>query len=175
MWASPSAMTNSIQHAYESERGDGLRGSEDLKRWWMFSQERAGMLTVAFCDLGIGIPRSIQNPKQWDRGLVTSLLAQLGLSQPLESSLIRVALELSRSRTNLPHRGKGLPEILKAVREIPSGFLQIYSNQGSYRFRSKDQSERLHDFRDSIGGTMILWELEIASSQEQLTLDLVSE
>lgn len=61
------AMTNTKQHAYEDERGDGFENV--LPNWWMFSEYRDHRLVVAVCDLGIGIPRSLPKDKSgpWER------------------------------------------------------------------------------------------------------------
>lgn len=72
------AMTNSIHHAYESGRGDGIEMID--KRWWMFSQKRDGKLTVVFCDLGIGISHSLKNnAKNWSLEQVRRILSEIGL------------------------------------------------------------------------------------------------
>ncbi len=69
------AMTNANHHAYEQIRDDGLRHEDLQKEWWMFSQVRENRLSVSFCDLGIGIPRSLPLKRK-------TLWAQLLLSNP---------------------------------------------------------------------------------------------
>lgn len=161
------AMTNSSQHAYL-----GSAINADLRRWWMFSQETGGKLSVAFCDLGIGIPASIMEPSEWDPGIVSKILAALGFAVASDSRLIRAALELHRTRTGQRHRGKGLMDIMKVVTEAKDGFLHIHSNRGMVKYTPKDGAFAAIDFRGSIHGTLILWEIPLPSIGNQLPLDL---
>jgi len=165
------AMTNCAHHAYTDSRGDKLGHAGDLKRWWMFSQEKDGMLAVVFCDLGIGIPRSIVSSGIWNDDLIGRVMTLLGFDARTDSRLIRTALELRKTRTKLSHRGKGLPQILDVVRDQERGFLQIHSNRGLYRFDAPTKAEILKDFNCSIRGTLIQWQLPIPSGR-QLGLDL---
>ena len=154
------AMTNCSHHAYLGERGDGLdRASQ--RRWWMFSQERDGMLSVSFCDLGIGIPRSVGRSELWDTSLLERIFEALGFDSITEGRLIRAAIELNRTRTRQPHRGKVLPQILEVVRGVESGFLQIHSNRGLYHYNADKQTEFMMDFSDSIRGTLIQWNIPL--------------
>jgi hypothetical protein len=154
------AMTNCVQHAYVEDRGDGVENTPDLRRWWMFSQERNGQLSVAFCDTGIGIPRSLQDPKHWSQSLIMGLLAQLGFKGQ-EAELVRIAVELGKSRTGQGHRGRGLTEILDVIRNSGKGYLRIHSNHGFYRYNGGDGIEVMRDFAGSIMGTLILWNVPI--------------
>lgn len=45
------AMTNVKHHAYIQVRQDNLNFTPAKQDWWMFSQERNGVLSVVFCDL----------------------------------------------------------------------------------------------------------------------------
>jgi len=163
------AMTNCSQHAYEEHRQDGIETTPDLRRWWMFSQEKDGLLSVAFCDLGMGIPRSLDVSRQWDKSVVASILSRLNFTSRTEANLIRAAMELRKTRTQLSHRGKGLPQILDVVREAASGFLQIHSNRGMFHYNAASDKEILEDFPQSIRGTLILWELPLPK-RSQLAL-----
>ena len=48
------AMTNSCHHAYH-----GTDTPAGHRKWWLFSREHKHELHVVFCDLGIGIPKSL--------------------------------------------------------------------------------------------------------------------
>ena len=160
------AMTNSIQHAYELERNDGITTIDDLKRWWMFSQEYEGFLYVAFCDTGIGIPRSLKSDTHWSREILGDLMRSLKISGDSESELIKGAIELRTTRTEEQHRGRGLSEILDVVRNSGKGTFLIHSNRGSYKYDASDESQRLTDFNESIRGTLILWKVPLAELRE---------
>ena len=96
------AMQNCLDHAYLGCRPDGLNQLERPKQWWMFSQFKDGLLSVAFCDLGIGFSGSLPktNPPLWQR--------LVGRSQLSHGRLIEEAIKLGVTGTQLPHRGKGV-------------------------------------------------------------------
>jgi hypothetical protein len=168
------AMTNCIQHAYLEQRGDGIVAAIDLKRWWMFSQEKDGVLEVAFCDLGMGIPRSLQVSGEWDQTVISTILKRLSLiGPPSDSALIRASVELRKTRTHLRHRGKGLTQILDVVRAAKSGSLQIHSNYGMFGYDARTGREYREDFGQSINGTLILWDIPLPKeTSAQLILPL---
>lgn len=149
------AMTNCKHHAYEPTSLHDTFDVGSKGRWWMFSELRDGRLSVAFCDLGIGIPASLATGRKWGVALIEDLLGRFGLGKK-DSSMIRIAMELGTSRTNEEYRGKGLRELRDAILS-KDGRFSIYSNRGFYSFTSTDQSEVCRDFRDTVGGTLIQW------------------
>lgn len=158
------AMTNCVQHAYAQQRQDGMRLRGD-RRWWMFSEERDGKLAVAFCDLGMGIDRSLNSGKKWNLHSVRELVASFGRKHRV-SRYIQAATELGRSSTNQNHRGKGLQDLKNVIESVEDGWMEILSNQGSYRFTGKGRRETLRDFRDSILGTLICWQIPIPGATQ---------
>jgi hypothetical protein len=154
------AMTNAHHHAYLAPRGDGVRVPANYKPWWMFSQERDGLLTVVFCDLGIGIPGSL--PRNKDEGWQKwwTIWKRLGFHKRGDSWLIRGAVRHSRTRTELQHRGKGLRQIIETVSAIPSGKAIILSNKGWYSISNGE--ETYDDRRVSIDGTVLFWQLPLS-------------
>jgi len=161
------AMTNCAQHAYLESRGDGL-SIHDERRWWMLSQEMDGILSVAFCDLGMGIPRSL--PRQdgalpgW-RGKLSGFLTSLS-NKPKESSLIKAAIEIGQSRTKEEHRGLGLKQIVETVQKHPLSHVLILSNSGGYLLQpDRRREELLLKYDDSILGTLIQWNMPIAAGE----------
>lgn len=52
------AVANSVDHAYKRPRVDGFAGLEST-RWWMLTQLRGGIFTMAVCDLGCGYRATI--------------------------------------------------------------------------------------------------------------------
>lgn len=148
------AMTNVHHHAYIENRNDGLTSNDDRKPWWMFSQERDGYLTVAFCDLGIGIPRSlpIQKPGVWKR---LKLLGNAGK----DSHAIAEAIKDSQTRTGEAYRGKGLKQIVDTVRSFETGTVNVYSNKGCYTSEMGEVNQ--YDYDESIMGTVISWQVPL--------------
>ena len=156
------AMTNCVHHAYDGERLDGFG---NVTKWWMFSEERDGKIVVAFCDLGIGIPRSLPLNKAGLYGKVKAIMSALGLNHT-DGNLIRAAMEVGKTRTLEKHRGKGLMD-LRAVLDAMGGVLQIHSNGGFYEYRAENKSEQCKTFKQmSILGTLVLWSVPIPEEQK---------
>ncbi|WP_339426339.1 hypothetical protein [Pseudomonas proteolytica] len=153
------AMTNAHHHAYITHRGDGIRSSPSYKPWWMFSQEKAGMLTVVFCDLGIGIPGSLPHSSDdgWKRWW--GVMRRLGMHNRGDANVIRGAIRHSRTRTQLHNRGKGLIQIVETISEVDNGQAILQSNRGWYRIH--DRKETIDDYELSIMGTIIFWQMPL--------------
>lgn len=153
------AMANSRHHAYAEERGDGYKNV--LKNWWMFSEHRDGHLVVAFCDIGIGIPRSL--PLN-DAGLWDDIRELFMSRTDNDAERIRAAIEVGRSRTGKGHRGKGLMEI-RSVLDALRGRLAIHSNRGSYLYDASNKQEKAVTFSANIRGTVIMWNIPVVQEQ----------
>ena len=149
------AMTNAVQHAYLGPRRDGSNCHGE-KRWWLFSQQRDGVLYVVFCDLGIGIPASLPIVNTG----VKKILAGFARNRS-DVEAIRLATELGKTSTAQPNRGKGLPEILDAARKSAQGACVIYSNRGQFGF-DPGGTEVEKQYSDSILGTLIEWRVPIS-------------
>lgn len=156
------AMDNSVHHAYIELRGDRLSGSgeeADARRWWLFAEVLDDWLHVNFCDLGIGIPRSL--PKSWSEE--AGDIVTLALSNAKKDvRMIKRAFEVGRTRTELGHRGKGLKNIAMASQEL-GGLLTIHSNAGCIRkdFRLGQVSSKSYTYKRSIMGTVIQWSIPL--------------
>ena len=144
------AMTNARQHAYIDKRQDGLTVDQQEVGWWMFSQEKDNFLTVAFCDLGVGISGSLpkQKPKQWEE-MVSRLFLRNQYDGRRDGQIIAEAIKHTRSRTLKKNRGKGLSQIEEVIRNAGKGSLTIYSNKGLYSFNgSNEKTCSNYKFRD---------------------------
>ena len=162
------AMTNVSQHAYLNLRDDGAKIVGD-KGWWMFCREEEDHISVAFCDLGVGIPitlpKTIEDNKE--ESLFKTILQTLFGSDKdkySDGELIRAAIEIKRSRTQKRHRGKGLLDMIKAIDNTQGGRLTILSNKGCYLYNLDNTipSEDVKNYKDSIFGTLIIWSLPIS-------------
>lgn len=151
------AMTNTIHHAYADIREDGLNYKPSKNNWWMFSQSRNGELTVVFCDLGIGIPRSL--PKTHP-SLIDRLLSALGKVD--DHQCIVSSVELNATSTRLPGRGKGLGNIIEITSKNGAGSVIIYSNRGVYRLNPNETKPISCNLKDSILGTIICWNVTLS-------------
>lgn len=148
------AMTNTHQHAYiEIPKERSVANHKES--WWAFSQIRDGMLHIVFCDLGIGIPGSLPKVRpDWIKDIMAKVPGVPG-----DGEIIKGAIRVSRTRTGLDHRGKGLNQLIDAIKDIDAGYLSILSRKGGYRFEHNE--ERTHNYRDSICGTLIEWKLPL--------------
>lgn len=155
------AMTNTVHHAYPDGEGEKLRKFIG-KRWWALSQERDNELTVAICDLGIGIPRSLPKSATFKSATVRAIWTKLGLDKS-DASAIEVALELGRTSTGQAGRGRGLSEIVEAANLSEGGRVLISSNKGV--FVSTGGKAKGHNHSHSIRGTLIHWTVGISGGK----------
>ena len=155
------ALVNSVEHAYLAPREPG-QTQVDETRWWMFSQERDGELTVVVCDLGIGIPRSL--PIRWGMEQLQDLLTRFGIHKP-DLAAVRGALVLGETRTGRDNRGRGLPQIWWELRELGASGILILSNKAYLLWDGRKEREISYEFDQSIGGTIIAWTIPISEKQ----------
>jgi len=165
------AMTNVSQHAYMDLRNDGAEIIGD-KGWWMFCREEDNHISIAFCDLGVGIPITLPKTMEEnnEENLFKLILYKLfpDKKKYSDGELIRAAIEVKRSRTQKRHRGKGLLDMIKAIETTQGGRLVILSNKGGYLYNLNNSkpSEDVKNYKDSIFGTLILWSLPISRNTE---------
>jgi hypothetical protein len=163
MWKGVSeAVVNSVQHAYLAPRQAGPERLRET-RWWMFSHVRDNRLTVAVCDLGIGIPRSL--PIVWGEGRIRKLLEAFGVLKP-DLAAIRAALQIGATRTGQSNRGKGLPQIWQEMKEHGAAFVGLLSNRGLLTWDGTKQIEKAVEFDESMFGTMIFWTVPLDGDQD---------
>lgn len=161
------AMANCNHHAYIGIREDGLHFQKDDKRWWMFSQKKDGRLSVVFCDLGMGIPKTLPNtkPQFWKR-----MLDSLG-ANPDDGMIIKEAIEESKSRTGDSYRGKGLTQLVQFIRnqnKSDASQVTIFSNNGAVQINSSQDGKKdtIINYGESILGTLIQWNMPIREEHE---------
>ena len=164
------AMNNVKHHAYIMPRNSNFASKVSATdRWWMFSQEKDGKLTVLICDLGAGIPRTVPKTKReslapvirWmrlhkrsDGAVLSAVLKQTVLKERPSDSAD------SASRTGLLNRGKGFYNIVKTVRAIDGGAVVIHSNSGYWRSLKPGEQEN-NTYKNSIGGTIVSWQIPL--------------
>lgn len=154
------AVTNIVQHAYP-ERDQFHANARS--RWWMFAQKQDTKLSVAICDLGIGIPNSLREKPELANILPTLLRR---LRKRVATGLIEIAVESSRSRTKLVHRGKGLPDMFAFVKRGEIGGFSIYSLNGAFQYNAALHVESGRDLDNSIDGTLIQWTLDLLPTRQ---------
>lgn len=125
------AVNNSVEHAYYEDRNDGI-SIDNVKMWWAFARLTDGFFHICVCDLGIGIPRSLQ--KRWGEKVISMFPNQM-----TDAKMISAALELSRTRTEKTYRGKGLSDYRKVFDLNNESALTIFSNKGRCTLKINDQ------------------------------------
>ena len=170
------AMTNCFHHAYTDHSLP-----PHLCKWWLFSREDKGELHVVFCDLGIGIPRSLfredeKVEKGWIEYLKTWLAERVSDWRQADDALkIKAAIEIGQTRTRKPNRGKGLKQMVGFLDAIGNNAAKvtIYSGSGVYRRmpkkgRPQEFTHALSDKKTAISGTMISWSIPLPEKDDTL-------
>jgi hypothetical protein len=174
LWRSVSeAVTNSVDHAYKSSRFDGFSGLQTT-RWWMFSQIRDNVFTIAVCDLGCGYRATISEtiPERF-----IASIAETFSGRNRDSLAIDTAMEYGRSGTHQGHRGKGSRDALSLLHRHGVGELVVLSNTGWMRYEYKkidDSSDQVGeltrlagDVGIDIGGTIVWWKLPLTERDHE--------
>ena len=155
------AMTNVKQHAYHS--------NARIRRWWMSASVniKSGRLTVMFLDHGLSIPKTLPHSDLWEtvRGWTLKVGASLtGLPLSDDAELIRAAMSVERSRTELDYRGNGLHDIQAYVESHNAyGRLRIISGYGQYMYEKRPGlagDVQVKSLPKPLRGTFIEWTIE---------------
>ena len=157
------AVANSVDHAYKKPRRDGFAGMET--KWWMFSQIKSGIFTLAVCDLGCGYRETI-NETLPERFIASMAQKLIGVNR--DSAAIATAMEFGRSGTLESHRGKGSRDVLSLLEKHGNGLLYILSNTGwmQFEFKGGHQVGKFNgDLGIDIGGTVVWWRLPLEGEQ----------
>lgn len=153
------AMLNVSYHAYPrgSAKTNPQRG-----RWWLAGHvnRRSKELMIMFCDLGVGIPRTL--PKLYKMEMIRNLLSILPGVNPNDGQMIQAAMELGRTRTGLTNRGKGLNDLRSFVDNAGVGELNIFSGHGHYQYKP-GQGELVRNYATGIAGTLIKWTVPMSA------------
>lgn len=164
------AIANCVEHAYPNPPPTLETATQD-RRWWMLVGVDDQQISVVVCDLGVGIPITLQkHPKK-----ILDKIFNF-IDQKTDADMIRASTYVRRTRTEMSHRGKGGQDIRSLIEEFPTAQLSIRSNKGAFILMGNecsaripdrkwkpvsntDRKERLANFKKSIGGTIIEWVL----------------
>ncbi len=165
LWRSVNeAVANSIDHAYKKPRGDGFTGLEETK-WWMFSQIKDGIFTLAVCDLGCGYRLTI-NETIPEKFVANCAAAFVGKNR--DALAIDTAMQYGRSGTHADERGKGSRDVLSLLEKHGDGEVVVHSNTGwmKYEYKNKRECNRKHGgLGIDIGGTIVWWKLPLNGAE----------
>lgn len=151
------ALLNVRHHAYIDEVR--LLYPSPGKRWWATAciDNEQKELRIFVYDQGVGIPATL--PYTGYREMISSFFRGVAHGQiEDDATLLKGALEYSRSRTEQAGRGKGFKNIMSAIDTYQTGRLRIVSGKAEVTYSGQGVivSQR-HD--QHVGGTLIEWTL----------------
>ncbi|HCZ9539445.1 TPA: hypothetical protein O4H64_003097 [Vibrio alginolyticus] len=159
------AVANACEHAYTDKV---IRTNPFiLKRWWFFVGVLNDKITVLICDLGHGIPNTLEVTQ--DQNILEKLWDRLKLtSKPTtDCALIHASTIVKETRTKEVYRGKGGADVKTFVDETEQSSLVIFSNRGTYRYFGQDKPSSAYDNQKSVGGTIIEWTIPYKDSEKK--------
>ncbi len=145
------ALLNVKNHAYMSNQATDYACQPIKDAWWIagaFNSETNELTGLVF-DQGLGIPVTLPRSALWEQ------IRQHIIND--EAKLIEAAIEVSRTRTGLRNRGKGLAQILSVIDEVGNGMLRVISGRGEIRYDKNGLTRLTHN--SSLGGTLIEWKI----------------
>lgn len=151
------AMLNALQHAYPNTP---MHLGDAHNRWWLCGHYHrpSKRLSIMFCDLGVGIPRTL--PRRYPLEMIRGALSLLPGVRPDHGAMIFAGMEIGRTRTRKGHRGKGLNDLRQFIDQAGAGEMHIYSRRGRYSYTCGGKES--HETRDAeLGGTLIRWTVPI--------------
>ncbi|OKP25305.1 hypothetical protein [Serratia liquefaciens] len=156
------AVTESISnvglHAYSSEEQFkdflGIAG----KRWWIFTRLIEDQMFILIYDMGEGIPLTLVKRD------IFSVIFQM-FRPETDADKIHAAVQYGETRMKSDKHGKGLPDIRRFVLDNPLGELHIFSGMGRYSYYSSSKKEEKLDYKFSVGGTLIQWNIFIEAKK----------
>jgi hypothetical protein len=167
------ALTNVRHHAYPADFDLPV----EIKRWWLFSRfnqptkDVPGNLYIGVYDLGAGIQFTMKEQLRKREALLDLADSWMGwLNSPrlvLERRLLNEAVEGARTRTGLPFRGHGLPEMREFVLQTDSGSLTIISGQAQYTCKAETTLSTCNSCDVVTPGTLILWNLPLQFKEQE--------
>lgn len=138
------AITNVKHHAYRDTEGDG---------WWAFCTVSDKKIFVAVLDQGATIPATLLEKQTFEDKIKLRKMRGRRADPELIASAVG-----GRTRTNLPHRGKGLREMYAFTRGSANSELGIYSRNGFFQYIPlRPQRETSGMINEAVKGTLLIW------------------
>ena len=143
------AMLNVMQHAY---------ADETPAYWWMTADIFDETLNIAFCDRGVGIPKTLPR-RGW--------FEQLKNFSPMndDAQMIEAAMEYARtSQGSSKGRGLGTRDIQNLILQQKRGHLTIISGKGHYRLTGGTGKVETSALNEDVQGTVIQWTIPMQTT-----------
>ncbi|RYF60745.1 MAG: hypothetical protein EOO27_04805 [Comamonadaceae bacterium] len=159
-------VANCIEHAYmqHSSRRPLADGQDG---WWGFQQLRDGWLSTCICDLGIGVKAALPMTLAEEPDLLRKLLHVYRRTKGADTRALLAAVEMGRSRTKAPERGKGMKDAHQVIEDAGEGTFQFISGSAFYFYQRKPGSSSpvsgARRLKGSVGGTISFWTFPVKS------------
>ena len=157
------ALSNAVEHAYDLK----IQSSADIsdKRWWMLIAKLDGRLVVLICDLGHGIPNTLEMTQSPE--LLKRIWSKLGGKDQTDGQYIEAATLVKKTRTEKTHRGKGGKDLTSLIDNYENSYLSIFSMKGVYRYKNRGRVKGFaYDHKTSIDGTIVEWSIPLTGKFE---------
>ncbi|WP_307365163.1 hypothetical protein [Brevundimonas sp. SORGH_AS_0993] len=139
------------------------------ERWWVAGLLTTRSATFVALDHGAGIPTTApQNLGDSLTGLIKAMMQDRGWRQinlkPTDSQILLATIHQRRSVSGLDERGKGLNNMIALIDRFSAGFINIFSGDAVYGYRTPAANEGDKEHCSSLGfnfpGTLIVWRLQ---------------
>jgi hypothetical protein len=155
------ALSNAVEHAYDSE----IKSSANIddKRWWMLIAKLNNRLVVLICDLGHGIPNTLEITQSPE--LLSRIWTKLGGKNQTDGQYIEASTLVKKTRTDQKNRGKGGKDLTSLVDNYDNSILSIFSMKGVYRYVNKQKVKGVaYDHKTAINGTIVEWSIPLTGN-----------
>lgn len=151
------ALLNVRHHAYHDQVE--VRFPCPGKRWWATAciDYESSELRVFVFDQGVGIPATLPYTGAMER-MLSAFKALPSASLNDDATLLKGALEYTRSRTKHPGRGKGFRDIMSTVDAYQGSRLRIASGKAEVTYSGRNAIVTARR-NEHVGGTLIEWTL----------------
>lgn len=154
------AITNVCHHAYPST----LKMREKDRNWYLTGafNDKTRELKIVFCDQGIGVPASLPTSKIWEK-VLDSIAKVPSVNRRKHATLLKAAMEVSRTSTDKTDRGKGLPDMKEFIRQRGAGYLALMSGHGLYKLtvNKNGETHKTDTLNHPVEGTLIIWRVQL--------------
>tara|TARA_R110001599_G_C12155006_1_gene651804 strand:+ start:41 stop:463 length:423 start_codon:yes stop_codon:yes gene_type:complete len=137
---------------------------EKDRNWYLTGafNDKTRELKIVFCDQGIGVPASLPTSKIWEK-VLDSIAKVPSVNRRKHATLLKAAMEVSRTSTDKTDRGKGLPDMKEFIRQRGAGYLALMSGHGLYKLtvNKNGETHKTDTLNHPVEGTLIIWRVQL--------------
>jgi len=108
------------------------------------------------------VPASLPTSKIWEK-VLESIASVPAINRRKHATLLKAAMEVSRTSTDQTDRGKGLPDMKEFIRQRGAGYLALMSGYGLYKLTVGENGEthKTDTLNHPVEGTLIIWRVQL--------------